>query len=109
MFFAVFLRPNSFMTSMGKYLDLIIKEKKVTIKKIAVSNVGDAFGRSQGAAFIKFVKDKKLPFEIVEHIEYPLGVKDLSAEVAKIKAAKPDLLCPGCPNRGCQTADPGAL
>jgi len=30
----------------------------------------------------------------VEHIEYPLGVKDLSAEVTKIKAAKPDLLCP---------------
>ena len=92
--FRCFAKTEYFMTSMGKYLDLIIKEKKVTIKRIAVTNAGDAFGRGQGAAFIKYVKDNKLPYEIVEHIEYPLGVKDLSAEVAKIKAAKPDLLCP---------------
>jgi branched-chain amino acid transport system substrate-binding protein len=92
--FRCFPKTEYFMNSMGKYLDQIIKEKKVTIKRVAVTNAGDAFGRGQGAAFIKFVKDKKLPFEIVEHIEYPLGVKDLSAEVAKIRAAKPDLLCP---------------
>ena len=92
--FRCFPKTEFFMTSMGKFLDQIIKEKKVTIKRIVVSNVGDAFGRGQGAAFIKFVKDKKLPFEIVEHIEYPLGVKDLSAEVAKLKAAKPDVLFP---------------
>ena len=92
--FRCFAKTEFFMTSMAKYLDLIIKEKKVTIKRIAVTNAGDAFGRGQGASFIKYVKDKKLPFEIVEHIEYPLGVKDLSAEVAKLKASKPDLLCP---------------
>jgi branched-chain amino acid transport system substrate-binding protein len=45
---------------------------------------------------VDYVKAKKLSFdtEIVEHIEYPLGVQDLSAEVAKIKAAKPDILFP---------------
>jgi branched-chain amino acid transport system substrate-binding protein len=92
--FRCFPKTELFMVSIGKFLDQIIQEKKVSIKKIVVSNVGDAFGRSQGAAFIKFVKDKKYPFEIVDHIEYPLGVKDLSAEVAKIKAAKPDVLFP---------------
>lgn len=92
--FRCFPKTEYFMTSMAKYLDHIIKEKKVNIKRIVVTNAGDAFGRGQGAAFIKYVKDKNLPFEIVEHIEYPLGVQDLSAEVAKIKAAKPDLLCP---------------
>jgi branched-chain amino acid transport system substrate-binding protein len=92
--FRCFPKTEYFMTSLGRYLDQIIKEKKVTIKRIALTNAGDAFGRGQGAAFLKFVKDNKLPFEIVEHIEYPLGVKDLSAEVTKIKAAKPDLLCP---------------
>ena len=92
--FRCFPKTEYFMTSMGRYLDLIIKEKKVSIKRIAVTNTGDAFGRGQGAAFIKYVKDNRLPFEIVEHIEYPMGVKDLSAEVAKMKAAKPDLLCP---------------
>jgi branched-chain amino acid transport system substrate-binding protein len=61
-----------------------------------VTNAGDLFGRVQGQAFVNHVKAKKLCFdaEIVEHIEYPLGVQDLSAEVAKIKAAKPDILCP---------------
>ena len=92
--FRCFPKTELFMVSMGKFMDQIIKEKKVSIKRIVVSNVGDAFGRAQGAAFIKFVKDKKYPFEIVDHIEYPLGVKDLSAEVAKIKAAKPDVLFP---------------
>jgi len=92
--FRCFPKTELFMVSIGKFLDQIIKETKVTIKKIVVSNVGDAFGRSQGAAFIKLIKDKKYPFEVVDHIEYPLGVKDLSAEVAKIKAAKPDVLFP---------------
>ncbi len=92
--FRCFPKVEYFMKSMGIYLDQILKEKRVTIKRIAVANAGDAFGRGQGAAFIKYVKDHKLPFEIVEHIEYPLGVKDLSAEVAKLKAAKPELLCP---------------
>ncbi len=82
------------MVSMGKFMDQIIREKKVNIKRIVVSNVGDAFGRTQGAAFVKLVKDKKWPFEIIEHLEYPLGVQDLSAEVAKIKDAKPDVLFP---------------
>jgi len=92
--FRCFPKVEYFMKSLGVYLDQIIKEKKVTIKRIAVTNAGDAFGRGQAAAFVKFVKDQKLPFEIVEHIEYPLGVKDLSAEVTKIKAAKPDVLFP---------------
>lgn len=92
--FRCFPKTEYFMNSMGRYLDQIIKEKRAAIKRVAVTNAGDAFGRGQGAAFIKYVKDHKLPFEIVEHIEYPLGVKDLSAEVAKVKASKPDLLCP---------------
>jgi branched-chain amino acid transport system substrate-binding protein len=92
--FRCFAKTEFFMSTMARYLDQIIKEKKVNIKRIAVTNAGDAFGRGQGAAFVKYIKDKKLPFDIVEHIEYPLGVKDLSAEVAKIKASKPDLLCP---------------
>lgn len=92
--FRCFTKTEYFMTNFGRYLDQIIKEKKVNIKRIALTNAGDAFGRGQAQAFLKYLKEKKLPFEIVEHIEYPLGVKDLSAEVAKVKASKPDILCP---------------
>ena len=94
--FRCFPTVSTFMKSMGFYLSQIVQEKKVSIKRIAVTNTGDLFGRVQGKAFVDFVKAKKLPFaaEIVEHIEYPLGVADLSAEIAKIKAVKPDILCP---------------
>jgi branched-chain amino acid transport system substrate-binding protein len=92
--FRCFPKVEYFIKGMGIYLDQILSEKKVTVKRIAVANAGDAFGRGQAAAFIKYIKEIKKQFEIVEHIEYPLGVKDLSAEVAKLKAAKPELLCP---------------
>jgi len=92
--FRCFPKTETIMTHMGRYLDLIIKEKEVSIKRIVVTNTADSFGRTQGMAFIKFVKEKKLPFEIVEHIEYSPGVDNLSAQTIQIKAAKPDLLCP---------------
>jgi branched-chain amino acid transport system substrate-binding protein len=94
--FRCFTTQSTLIKNIGSFLDTIVKEKKVSIKRIAVTNAGDLFGRTGGKAFVDFVKAKKLSFdaEIVEHIEYPLGAQDLSAEVAKVKAAKPDILCP---------------
>jgi branched-chain amino acid transport system substrate-binding protein len=77
-----------------EYLQQILNEKKVSVKRAVVTNTGDLFGKVQSDMFIKAHKDMNLPFEIVDHITYPLGVQDLSSEVAKIKAAKPDLLLP---------------
>jgi len=77
-----------------EYVLQILKEKNVAVKRAVVTNTGDLFGKTQGDMFIKMHKEMNLPFEIVEHIVYPLGVQDLSSEVAKIKAAKPDLLFP---------------
>ena len=94
--FRCFPNQGVLIRNIGDFLGHVVKEKKVNIKRIAVTNAGDLFGRVQGQAFVNYVKGKKLSFdaEIVEHIEYPLGVQDLSAEVAKIKVAKPDILCP---------------
>ena len=49
--FRCFPKTEIFMVSMGRFMDQIIKEKKVSIKRIVVSNVGDAFGRSSGSGF----------------------------------------------------------
>jgi branched-chain amino acid transport system substrate-binding protein len=76
------------------YLETLMKEKSISKLKAVVSNTGDLFGRDQGATFIKFFKDKKFPVEVLAHIEYPLGIQDLSAEVSKIKALKPEILIP---------------
>jgi len=94
--FRVFVTGSSFAKSAVHYLDQIIKETHTSPKRAIVTNTGDPFGKSQGDGFIKAMKKSGMPIEIVDHIVYPLGIQDLSAEVARIKAAKPDLLFPVC-------------
>jgi branched-chain amino acid transport system substrate-binding protein len=94
--FRVFPTSSTFAKKMMEFLQTILQEKKLSPKRAVVSYVGDAFGKTQAALFIKAFKETKLGMEIVEEISYPLGVPDLSAEVAKLKAAKPDILFPIC-------------
>jgi len=94
--FRVFPTVTTFGKTACKYIEQMLKEKKVTPKRAVVTNTGDPFGKGQGGNFIKWFKKSGIPVEIVEHITYPLGIHDLSSEVAKIKAAKPDLLFPVC-------------
>lgn len=92
--FRVFPTTSKFADSMLFYMDKIMKEKNISKIRGVVTNTGDLFGRVQGATFIKALKDKKFPIEVLGHIEYPLGTADLSAEISKIKALKPDVLFP---------------
>ena len=92
--FRVFPYTTKFADSMLFYMTQIMKEKNISKIKGVVTNTGDLFGRVQGATFVKTLKDKKFPIEVLAHIEYPLGIQDLSAEVSKIKALKPDILFP---------------
>ncbi len=92
--FRVFPYTTKFADAMLFYMGKIMKEKNVSKIKGVVTNTGDLFGRVQGATFVKTLKEKKFPIEVLAHIEYPLGIQDLSAEVSKIKALKPDVLFP---------------
>jgi branched-chain amino acid transport system substrate-binding protein len=92
--FRVFPVSTNFANNMLLYMEQIMREKKVSKIRGVVTNTGDLFGRVQGATFLKFLKEKKFPIEVLGHIEYPLGIQDLSAEVSKIKALKPDVLFP---------------
>ena len=92
--FRVFVTTSKFADSMLFYMGEIMKEKNVSKIRGVVTNTGDLFGRVQGATFLKALKDKNFPIEVLGHIEYPLGIQDLSAEVSKIKALKPDVLFP---------------
>lgn len=94
--FRIFPTSTTFAKRMIEFLRTILEEKKVSPKRAVVSYVGDAFGKTQAALFIKEFKASNLGMELVEEISYPLGVPDLSAEVAKIKAAKPDIIFPIC-------------
>ena len=92
--FRVFPTTTKFADSMLFYMTKIMKEKNISKIKGVLTNTGDLFGRVQGATFKKTLAEKKFPIEVLGHIEYPLGIQDLSAEVSKIKALKPDVLFP---------------
>ena len=94
--FRIFPTVGTFGRTACEYIRQIITEKKISPKRAVVTNTGDPFGKGQGGNFIKYFKKSGLPIEIVDHITYPLGIHDLSAEVAKMKAAKPDLLFAVC-------------
>jgi branched-chain amino acid transport system substrate-binding protein len=79
---------------MVSHLRTIIKDKQIEKMKGVVLTSADLFGRVQGETFVKFVKDSKLPIEILDYIEYPFPVTDLSSEISKIKTLKPDVLFP---------------
>jgi branched-chain amino acid transport system substrate-binding protein len=92
--FRVFPISSNFANNMLLYMGQIMKEKNISKIKGVVTNTGDLFGRVQGATFLRYLKEKNFPIEVLGHIEYPLGIQDLSAEVSKIKALKPDVLFP---------------
>ena len=92
--FRCFPSTTRFATNMISHLKHILSKAKVQPKTAVVTNVGDAFGKGQSAVFLKVFKESGLPIEILGQFTYPLGVQDLSSEVAKIKAAKPDLIFP---------------
>ena len=92
--FRCFATSTNFASTMLLYMSQVMKEKNINKIRGIVTNTGDLFGRVQGATFLKFLKEKNFPVEVLGHIEYPLGIQDLSAEVSKIKALKPDVLFP---------------
>jgi branched-chain amino acid transport system substrate-binding protein len=92
--FRAFATSTNFASSMLIYLDQIMKEKNLSKIRGVVTHAGDVFGRVQGATFLRFLKEKNFPVEVLSHVEYPRGIQDLSAEVSKIKALRPDVLFP---------------
>lgn len=92
--FRCFPSTTRFASNMISHLKYILSKADVQPKTAVVTNVGDSFGKGQSAVFLKVFKESGLPIEILGQFTYPLGVQDLSSEVAKIKAAKPDLIFP---------------
>jgi len=92
--FRVFITVTGLLNGGVKYLKMVTEMKGVMPKRAVVTNTADAFGKGMSGGFIKFMEKSGLPIEIVDRVQYPLGIHDLSAEVARIKAAKPDILFP---------------
>ncbi len=94
--FRIFPTGSTFGKTGVAYIRQILEEQKLSPKTAVLTNTGDAFGKGQAENFRKAFEASGLPIKIVEQITYPVGIHDLSAEVAKIKSVKPELLFPIC-------------
>ncbi|NNG01005.1 MAG: ABC transporter substrate-binding protein [Desulfobacteraceae bacterium] len=92
--FRVFITAGGLVAGALKYYKTVTEAAGVHPKRAVVTNTADPFGKGMSGGFLKMLKGSGLPVEVVERIQYPLGIQDLSAEVARIKAAKPDIIFP---------------
>src|SRR5205823_2136377 len=77
-----------------RYMTEIFREAGVSPRRIVVLYSNDLFGKNQSAGFEAAVKALNPGFEIVEMIPYPETAADLSTEMARAKALKPDIIAP---------------
>jgi branched-chain amino acid transport system substrate-binding protein len=77
-----------------QFMNEIFKASGISPKRAVLMYTNDPFGKPQSEGFIRAHKELGASFEIVEVIPFPEVPQDLSTEVSKAKAARPDILCP---------------
>lgn len=77
-----------------QYMTEIFRAAGVAPKRAVVMYANDPFGKPQSESFLRAHKEMGATFEIVDVIGFPEPPQDLSTEVSRAKAARPDLLCP---------------
>jgi branched-chain amino acid transport system substrate-binding protein len=77
-----------------KYMSEIFREAGVSPKRMVVMYSNDLFGKTATAGFEAAHKAANPGFDIVEILPYPETATDLSTEVSRAKAARPDVIAP---------------
>src|SRR5262249_13285313 len=77
-----------------QFMGDIFKEAKVSPKRVVLMYANALFGQVQAKSFQAAHKAASPPWDIVEVIPWPEPPSDLSTEVSKLKAAKPDIIAP---------------
>ena len=72
----------------------IFREAGVSPKRVVVLYSNDLFGKTQTDSFQVAHKAANPGFDIVDVIPYPENAVDLATEVARARAAKPDIIAP---------------
>ena len=85
---------SSFGRLAVRYFNEIFQEAGVAPKRVVLMHANDLFGQNQSRGFLAAHKAAKPAWEIVETIPWPEPPSDLSTEVSRAKAAKPDLIAP---------------
>ncbi len=77
-----------------QYFTELFKEAGVSPKRVVLMYCNDLFGQNQSRGFQAAHKAAAPSWEIVEVIPWPEPPSDLSTEVSRLKAAKPDVIAP---------------
>ena len=85
---------SSFGRKAVQYFIEIFKEAGVSPKRVVLMYCNDLFGQSQSRGFQAAHKAANPSWEIVDVIPWPEPPQDLSTEVSRAKAAKPDVIAP---------------
>src|SRR5881409_2856974 len=85
---------SSFGRKAVQYFTDIFKEANVSPKRVVLMYCNDLFGQNQARGFQAAHKAANPTWDIVEVIPWPEPPTDLSTEVSKAKAAKPDIIAP---------------
>ncbi len=92
--YRIFPGSATFGRNAVRFMTEIFHEARVSPKRVVVMYSNDLFGKTQTESFVAAHKTAQPAFEIVEVIPYPENASDLATEVARAKAAKPDVIAP---------------
>src|SRR5499426_1947699 len=85
---------SSFGRKAVQYFTEIFQAAGVSPKRVVLMYCNDLFGQNQARGFQAAHQAAKPSWEIVEVIPWPEPPSDLSTEVSRAKAAKPDIIAP---------------
>jgi branched-chain amino acid transport system substrate-binding protein len=85
---------SSFGRKAVQYFSEVFAEAKVAPKRVVLMYCNDLFGQNAARGFQAGHAAIKPAWDIVEAIPWPEPPQDLSTEVARAKAAKPDIIAP---------------
>ncbi len=77
-----------------QYFTEIFKEAGIAPKRVVLMHANDLFGQNQARGFLAAHKAASPGWDIVEVIAWPEPPADLSTEVSRAKAARPDIIAP---------------
>jgi branched-chain amino acid transport system substrate-binding protein len=77
-----------------EFMTAIFKEARVAPKRVVLMYANDLFGQNQARSFQAAHKAANPGFDLVDVISWPEPPSDLSTEVGKLRAARPDVIAP---------------
>jgi branched-chain amino acid transport system substrate-binding protein len=85
---------SSFGRKAVQYFGEVFKEANVAPKRVVLMYCNDLFGQNNAKGFQAAHAAAKPSWDIVDVIPWPEPPQDLSTEVSRAKAAKPDIIAP---------------